>query len=148
MNLDEILTEWEKDSQIDTTKLEASSTATPMLHAKYLRMYTMAKIRMRQIELDRDKMAKDKWLYYSGKMDIHRIEELGWEPDPFEGLRVLKGDLEQYYKADNDLQEFEKKITYYRQLIECLKEILDQIRWRSNTIRNIIELRKFENGVY
>lgn len=148
MDIEQIMNEWKEDSVIDPTNIEEASLNTPKLHAKYLRLYTEAKMKLKKAELDQKKLLKLKWLWYNGKMDEDQMYDLGWNYDPFDGLRVLKGDMEYYFNSDDDIQKSETKVAYYKQSVETLKEILDNIRWRAQTIRNIIELRKFENGVF
>ena len=91
-------------------------------------------------------LLKDKWLYYNGKMDAETIQEKGWDFDPFNGLKVLKGDMDHYYDADTDIQQSEEKITYYKTVISTLDEIINNIRWRHSTIKNMIDWRRFESG--
>ena len=89
---------------------------------------------------------KLKWLWYNGKMSQEEVEKLGWNPDPFDGLKILKGDMEHYVEADPELQSSEAKIQYLKSVIDTLKEILDNLKWRHSTIKNMIEWKKFEAG--
>ena len=38
-------------------------------------------------------------------MSHEEILEKGWNPDPFDGLKVLKGDMEHYYDSDPEIQK-------------------------------------------
>ena len=58
---------------------------------------------------------KQKWLYYNGKMDQEDIEKLGWKADPFDGLKILKGEMNYYYDADPEIQDSEKILRIIRQ---------------------------------
>ena len=89
---------------------------------------------------------RDKWLYYNGKMTQEQIEEKGWVPDPFDGLKVLKGEMEHYYDSDPEIQQSEEKIVYWKTIIETLTDIIDNIKWRHQTIGNMIRWRQFESG--
>ena len=91
-------------------------------------------------------LLKEKWLYYNGKMSQEEIESKGWEFDPFDGLKVMKGDMDHYYDADEDIQKSEERIAYYKTLVETLQEIVETIRWRHQTIGNIIKWKQFEAG--
>lgn len=91
-------------------------------------------------------LLKDKWLYYNGKMSQDEIESRGWDYDPFDGLKVMKGDMDHYYDSDADIQKSEEKITYYKTLVETLQEIVETLRWRHQTIGNIIKWKQFEAG--
>jgi hypothetical protein len=117
------------------------------LHAKYLEMLTKTKLELKHFETQLEFAYKDKWLYYTGKMDSKTIENLGWDPDPFNGLIVKTNtEREYYYKADKDLQALSSKIDLSKITKETLEEILGHIRFRSNNIKNIIEWRKFMTG--
>jgi hypothetical protein len=118
-----------------------------MLHAKYLEMLSLAKLQLKRSEHAQKSLLKDKFLYYNGKMDQEQIEALGWEFDPFNGLKVLKGEMEYYYDADSDIQKTIEKITYWKTIISTLEEIVGNIKWRSTTISNIIKWKMFEAGV-
>lgn len=146
MNLEKILEEWKKDCVIEESSLETASLNTPMLHAKYLQLLSHAKLRLKDSEFTQKKLMKQKWLWYNGKMSQVEVERLGWDPDPFDGLKIMKGDMEHYIEADPELVESEAKVQYNKTIIETLKEIVDTIRWRHQTIKNIIENRKFEAG--
>ena len=144
--LDTVLQMWEKDSKIDTSSLDEASRQSPALHAKYLPLLSEAKMQMKRAEMEQKILLKDKWLYYNGKMTKEQIESRGWEFDPFEGLRVLKGEMDYYYDADIDIQKSELKIQQWKIVVETLTEIVDNIKWRHQTIGNMIKWRIFESG--
>jgi|TARA_R110001606_G_scaffold19560_1_gene71512 hypothetical protein len=144
--LEQILQMWEKDSKIDNTSLDESSRQSPVLHAKYLPLLAEAKIALRRAHAEQKVLLKQKWLYYNGKMNKEQIEAHGWDFDPFEGLRVLKGEMDYYYDADTDIQASEQKIDQWKITVETLTEIVDNIKWRHQTIGNMIKWRMFEAG--
>jgi len=146
MNLEKILEEWQVDCRIDPTSPDESSRITPELHAKYLSMLSSAKLKLKQAEFKQKDLMKYKWLWYNGKLSQEEIQRFGWDPDPFDGLKILKGEMEHYVEADPELQESEAKIQYLKSVIDTLKEIVENLKWRHQTIRNIIEYKKFEAG--
>jgi hypothetical protein len=93
-----------------------------------------------------DELIKNKWLYYSGKLTKEQMDDFKWDYNPFGKTKVLKGDFKYYFDSDKDLQKQQTKIKYYEILIETLIDILDNIKWRHQNIRNIIEWRKFNAG--
>jgi len=146
LNIENILTEWQNDSVINDNKLDQTSVDTAKLHAKYLQWLSVAKLQYKKSQMNQKVLLKDKWLYYNGKMSQEEIESRGWDYDPFEGLKVMKGDMDYYYDSDKDIQKSEEKITYYKTLVETLQEIVETLRWRHQTIGNIIKWKQFENG--
>lgn len=146
LDLESILAEWKEDSQIAKHQLDETSRVTPALHAKYLEYLSLTKLRMKKAEFDQKTLLKDKWLYYNGKMDEETLRSKGWKPDPFNGLKILKGEMEHYYDSDPEIQESEMKIQYYKTCIDTLQEIVTNLNWRHQTIGNMIKWRVFEAG--
>lgn len=146
MDLNAILAMWAEDCQIDNSKLDKSSRETPILHAKYLRMLSEAKLMLKKAERDQKVLLKDKWLYYNGKMDYAEIESKGWAYDPFNGLKIMKGEMDYYYDSDPEIQRSEEKIEYWKTVISSLTEIIENLKWRHQNISNIIRWKQFEAG--
>jgi hypothetical protein len=146
IDLKNVLSMWAQDCIIDEMNLDEASRQTPMLHAKYLELYSLAKLQLKKAEMSQKSLLKEKWLYYNGKMTQEDISERGWEFDPFDGLKVLKGDMDYYYDSDKDIQASEEKITYWKTVVETLHDIIDNLKWRHQNISNIIRWRQFESG--
>ena len=146
IDLQQILEMWKEDSVIERNNLDETSRITPALHAKYLELLAQAKLAKKRAEFQQKTLLKQKWLYYNGKMTQEEIEQNGWVPDPFDGLKVLKGEMEHYYDSDPEIQKSEEKIVYWKTIIETLTDIIDNIKWRHQTIGNMIRWRQFESG--
>ena len=106
---------WKEDCMIDEMKLDESSRQAPILHAKYLELLSTVKLQLKRAEFSQKTLLKQKWLYYNGKMDQETVEELGWNPDPFDGLKILKGEMDYYYDSDPEIQKSEKKYSTIKQ---------------------------------
>jgi len=146
LDLQSILKMWKEDCVIDEMNLDEASRQTPALHAKYLEFYSLTKLQLKKAEMNQKTLLKDKWLWYNGKMDQRTMAEKGWKPDPFDGLKVLKGDMDHYYDSDPEIQRSEELIQYYKTLLDTLKEIIDNLKWRHQTIKNMVEWRRFSSG--
>ena len=146
LNIETILENWKKDSEIDEVNLDEASRQTAKLHGKYLEMFTTSKLLLKRSELQQKTLLKDKWLYFSGKMDKSEMDLRGWPYDPFNGLKVMKSDMEYFFNSDPELQKSEEKIIYLKSLVETLEEIINNIRWRHSTIKNMIDWRRFTSG--
>ena len=138
---------WKRDSQLDEMNLDNASRDAAKLHSKYLELHSHAKLHVKKLELDFKVLLRDKWLWYNGKMPKEKIDELGWKYDALDGLKILKGEMDYYYDADQHIQEAQAKIELYKTQVETFKEILENIKWRHQTIKNMIEWRKFTSGV-
>ena len=146
LNLEEIFKMWAKDSEIDDLRLDEASKKTASLHAKYIEMLSVSKLKLKRKDMEFKVLLKNKWLWYNGKMPRDQIDELGWEYDALNGLKILKGEMDYYYNSDPHIQEMQAKIDYLKTLIETLEEIINNIRWRHSTIKNMIDWRRFESG--
>ena len=146
MNLDELKAQWVNDCEIDDIELDTASLEVPKLHAKYQDLLTSKILVLKKYQTNYNTLLKDKWLWFNGKMDDARIQQLGWEPDPFNGLKIMKSDLQIFFNADTDLQELNAKIEYLKVTVDFLKECMQNITWRHQTIKNTIDWRKFMAG--
>ena len=146
MTLDEIKAEWKKDVEIDDIELDKSSLDVPKLHAKYSELLTNNIISLKNLQFKYQILRKDKWLWFNGKLDDDRIKELGWNPDPFHGLKIMKNDMNVFFDADPDLQKIRAQIEYLTEVVDFIKRCMDNITWRHQTIKNTIEWRKFMAG--
>ena len=146
-NLEDILEMWKKDSVIDDMNLDETSRQSAKLHGKYLELLSVNRIRLKKAELDFKVLLKDKWLHYNGKMSREEMDSRGWDYDPLGGLTVLKGDMDYYYDSDPIIQKAQTKIKYLEEVVDTLKEILENIKWRHQNIKNMIEWRKFTSGI-
>ena len=146
-NLEDILEMWKKDSVIDDMNLDETSRQSAKLHGKYLELLSIHRIRLKKAELDFKVLLKDKWLHYNGKMSKEEMDSRGWNYDPLNGLTVLKGDMDYYYDSDPIIQKAQTKIKYLEEVVDALKEILENVKWRHQNIKNMIEWRKFTSGI-
>lgn len=147
MTLDKILEMWKKDSVIDNGALDESSKENSKNHAKYVELHSTIKLQLKRKEHQQKILLRDKWLHFSGKLSKEKIDQYGWPYDPFDGLKVLKSDFHYFFESDEDLQKSEEQITYLKTVEETLKEIVDNIKWKHSTIKNMIEFAKFTSGM-
>ena len=145
MTLDELKAEWKQDCEIDDIELDKSSLELPKLHAKYSEYLTDAVVRHKNLQLKYSMLLKDKWLWFNGKMDEETIKEKGWSDDPFDGLKIMKNDMQIFFNADKDLSDLKLKVEYLTECVDTLKEILNIITWRHQSIKNAIDWLKFTN---
>ena len=110
MTLDEIKAMWSNDCEIDDIELDKSSLDVPRLHAKYSDLLTDNILRLKNAQMQYNLLRKDKWLWFNGKMDENRIKELGWSDDPFDGLKIMKNDMDIFFNSDVDLTKLKASI--------------------------------------
>jgi len=147
LRIEDVLEMWKTDSEIDELKLDEASQESARLHAKYLEMLSVTRLQLKRKEAEFKVLLKDKFLWYNGKLSKDEMDARGWDYDPLNGLKVLKGDMDRFYDSDTDIQNAQMKIDYLKELVATLEEIMGNIRFRSNNIKNMIEWRKFTSGI-
>jgi hypothetical protein len=141
MTLDEIQKLWEEDSIIDPDNLHTESIKIPQLHSKYHNFYNNVVLLKMQAENNYKIIRKEKWMYYTGKADIETYKE-----NPF-NYKVLKGDIDKYMDADEEIIKAFSKINYYETMLNYLDSILKIIVNRTYQIKNSIEFMRFSSGL-
>jgi len=147
MRIEDILEMWKDDSEIDDLNLDEESRKSANLHSKYLEILSVTRLQLKRKEMEFQTLLKDKWLHYNGKMPREDIDARGWDYDPLNGLKVLKGDMNKFYDSDPDIQKAQAQIDYTKEMVSVLEEIMGNIRFRNNNIKNVIEWKKFTAGI-
>lgn len=140
MNIDDILKEIEADSVIDRLNLDSASLQTPKLHAKYLNILSVEKSTLRMLQDRHDKLIRDKHEYYSGKAQASVYKD-----KPF-NLKLLKGDLDTYINADDDINIIRTAIDEQNIKIHILHEMIKGLHQRTFIIKNTIDWIKHLDG--
>jgi hypothetical protein len=144
MTLDEIFANWSEDSCIDKTELDSESLKIPLLHSKYLKIFTTERLSLHRLEAEYKTLFKLKSEYFSGSLDMDTIKEHGWEPNP---KLILKSDLSMHIEADQEIQKLSLKIGLQREKVSTLDSILKTIGNRGFQISNAINYMKLMNGI-
>jgi hypothetical protein len=143
MKLEDILTEWEKDSKIDNTELADESLKIPQLHSKYYKMYLAERLQCKKMKSEFKQLYRTKFEYYNGTISDEELNDLGWEPF---ALRVLKADIPIYIDADSDLITLQSKIDIQEEKVNFLESAIKSLTARGYNIKSAIEWIKFTQG--
>ena len=143
MKIDEILAEWYDDSRIELDQLTLESLNIPTLHGKYYNFLAQEKVLYREQTARRDFFIKLKWDYYQGNLDDETLKEYKWDQW---SMRILKGDMDRYLAADEDLITINLKLGVIKDRIDLLTSIITNINTRNWSIKNIIDWEKFKHG--
>jgi len=144
MTLDEIYDEFEKDSKFDRTELGDESLKIARLHAKYFRMFSNERLRLKSMQQKYNELYKAKYEYYMGTLSEEEYQLRGWEPNP---LRILKSDVPMYIDSDSDLGAISIKIEYQKEKITALEGIIKHLNARGFQIKAAIDWEKFKAGI-
>jgi hypothetical protein len=144
MKTDEIIIEWERDSELDKTELGKESLRIPQLHSKYLKEFYLAKTLHTKLTGDYKRMYKLKHQYYQGILPEDDLKEYGWSVQP---LKILKSDIPIYMESDGDLQAIQQRIDLTVDKIGILENIIRTLNNRGYLIKNAIEWARFQHGL-
>ena len=142
--IEELLSEWDKDSVMDDNHIDNESVNIPKLHAKYIRHLIMVKLKLTENQNKYNILKKTKFRYYRGELSRDELVELKWSQ--WQGVKPMKYEMDQFLDGDTDLNTQKAKIEYLQSMIYLLESILGQIKARDWQIRNIIEYKKFLAG--
>ena len=67
--IEELINQWEKDSDLDTTEPGKEILRVPLIHSKYNKYLSLHNLSAKKCALEFNKVKKLKWLYYNGKLD-------------------------------------------------------------------------------
>lgn len=145
MNIEQLQQEWEKDCEIDDNYLGEHSTATPKLHAKYVKMLVTIKLKHTKYQSDYNLLRKNKFRYYRGELSRDELTALEW--NQWQGVKPLKNEMDEFLQGDEDLNTMKVKIDYLETMIYYLESVLQQIKARDWQIKTAVEWKKFLSGM-
>lgn len=143
MTLEDILAEWDQDSQLDRTKLDQISLNVPKLHAKYIRILSNERLLLKKLESDYKELKLEKHEFYVDGPTQEQIAK-GWEI-PAKG-RIIKSEVGPYIEADKDIIKLSLKIGMQQEKIEVLKSVVDTVTRLGFQVKNAIDWARFMNG--
>ena len=145
MTIDEILDMWAVDADIDDNYLGETTTATPKLHAKYLKLLMSTKLKYTKLQSDYNILRKNKFRYYRGELSRDELSNLGWEQ--WQGVKPLKNEMDEFLQGDEDLNKIKVRIEYLEAMIYQLESIMSQIKARDWQIKTAVEWKRFLAGM-
>jgi len=145
MNIEQLQEEWDKDCEIDDNYLGENSTATPKLHAKYVKLLVQVKLKHTKLQSDYLLLRKNKFRLYRGELSRDELTGLGW--DQWQGVKPLKNEMDEFLSGDSELVNIKMKIDYLETMIYFLESVLQQIKARDWQIKTAVEWKKFLAGM-
>jgi hypothetical protein len=145
MNIEQLQEMWDKDSEIDDNFLGETTTATPKLHAKYIKILVNVKLKHTKYQSDYLLMRKNKFRYYRGELSREELQDLGWAQ--WQGIKPLKNEMDEFLQGDSELITLKIKIDYLETMIYFLESIMGQLKARDWQVKSAIEWKKFLAGM-
>ena len=145
-----VVDSWKVDSEIsgDIETLSQEAIRVPRLHSKYLNFYARAAGLAEDVKADLDAMLDLKTKYISGHMSKEKMDELGWEYDPFKGGKkpTTNEGKKKWIEGDNDIRALKARLEEAQTFKDIVRYILDEIKWRGKLIDTILATRKYAMG--
>jgi hypothetical protein len=145
MNLEQMQEMWDADCEIDDNYLGENSTATPKLHAKYVKLLVNTKLKHTKLSSDYNILRKNKFRYFRGELSREELTMLDWPQ--WQGVKPLKNEMDEFLSGDIDLNTLRVKIDYLETMIYFLESVLSQIKARDWQIKTAVEWKKFLAGM-
>jgi len=141
-SLENLISQWEKDSVIDQTEPGKEIVRIPLLHNQFNKYMALHNLATKRAILEYDRVKKLKWLYYSGKLDQDDLDKLGWEPFRF----TLKSDINVYIDGDDDLIKLKTKKAYHEEAANFCVNVMKELNNRTWQLKEFIGWEKFIQG--
>ena len=142
MKLEEIYSEWKKDSEIDMTSLGDESIKIPKLHHKYFQVYSSEKLLLRKYEAEMKQLKLVKYEFYT--MGLNEDTPKDWKLPP-RGM-ILKTDIPMYIEGDKEIIDLSLKIGLQQEKVDLLESIIKSLTNRGFQIKAAIDWYKFTMG--
>lgn len=141
MNFEQLQQMWEQDSKINEIEIDTASRKIPELHAKYMKYFSDYCYKRKEAECRLKMLKREKFIYYSGKATPDVYAE-----NPFP-MKLLKSDVNVFIEGDEEINKLLLKLESIQIVINYLENVLKMINNRSFQIKNVIEWKKFIDGV-
>lgn len=144
MKLEEILSEWKQDSEIDKTELGQASLDISKLHQKYYTILVSERLKLKKYDGELKVLKLQKYEFFLDGPN-EETQAKGWKL-PAKGKVTLKADIPMHMDADDDIIQLNLKIALQLEKLELLESIVKILMGRSYTIRNAIDWQRFMHG--
>ena len=143
MKIEDIVSEWDKDSKIDETELGSEATKIPKLHNKYLKMFMGERVALFKLKAENKKIRKSLLEYYLGELDREELASFGREQFY---KKLLKNEVDTYIESDDLYIESTLKVAMQQEKVEYLEAIIKSLNNRNFQIKSAIDWMKFTSG--
>lgn len=140
--LEQLISEWEKDSNINITDPGKEIIRIPLLHSKYNKYLTLYNLAARRTDTELAKTRKIKWSYYNGRMDQAELNQLGLEPFQF----TLKSDLSVYMDSDPDMSVLVDRKYLHQECASFCINVMKELNNRTWQLKEHMAHARFEAG--
>ena len=143
MKLEDIFSEWEKDSKFDPAELGRISLELPKLHHKYYKIFSNERLLLKKMEAQYKVLKLEKFEFYQDGPTQEQSQK-GWVYPP-KG-KILKSDIPNYMEADPQIIEFNLRLAYQKEKLDVLESIIKMIMNRGWHVKTAVEWERFKVG--
>jgi len=143
MKIEEIMSEWGKDVEIDSTELGNESLKIPKLHSKYINILVAERLLLRKLESELKILKRDKFEMFTMGATKEQ-QELGWSLPP-RGV-VLKQDIPIYMESDREIINISLRIGMQQEKVDLLESIIRSIQNRGYQLKTSLDFLRFTMG--
>lgn len=144
MNIEQIKTEWARDSEIDQLNIGSESLKNAKLHSKYVNELADWKILAADKQNDYNMLRKVKFRYYRGELSKDELTKYGLVQ--YQGPKHLKNEMNEILDGDMELCQCKNEVESAQIAISLLESIIKSIFSRGFDIKNYIDYEKFRSG--
>jgi len=140
--IEQLIEESEKDLSIDYSgNIGIAVSQQPTIFVKWLKLLKEQSLKHRMLLLKEEKLNSDLTIYYTGKADpeVYRTKPMNH--------RFLKSEVKEAIAADQDMIKLRAEIAISVETLDTLERIVKAVKDRDWQLKNIIEWRKFSEGI-
>lgn len=126
--------QYSEDIKINQANLQYEATNNPVLYSKWLSTYSNTRHAILTLELKKRKILKERLDFYTGRGD--------------QACMTLyeKSEMKTVIQADEEILKIDAAIELNGIILDYLSKCIDNIKSRGYAIKNLIDIRKYENG--
>ncbi len=137
----QLLSELESDSKINPLAISDEIVRSSELLNKWLKYHFWYKKTLSKAESRMNELVIKRTRYYNGEGTSEEYRER-----PFNEIIKNQTIMGQYIEADPEVCKYREQIEYTEGLKEICFEMINTLKFRSNHLNTIFEIRKFESG--
>jgi hypothetical protein len=145
MKLEDIQKQWEEDAPINQLDLVGESLKIPKLHEKYYKMFMIEIAKLTKLSLEMKAMELTKFELYTDGPHSEIPEHWKNREGAARG-RVMKTNVQPYLDADPDIIDARMMLALQKEKCNFIESIIKGLRDRQFTIKNAIDMMKFQAG--
>ena len=140
--VDALLEQWHVDAKMNKLEPAEELRKIPVLHAKYLNIFSAHRRAYQAGERKIAKLKRLKHEYYTGRIDEVTLKACNWAPFPY----TLKGDLNTYMESDKDLLNGKAVLAVHGEIMDLCERILKELASRTFQLKDICAWERFIAG--